>query len=60
MRFAMPKKKGGLGRGLDVFFGNDDHPGILEDDKSAKFIEVPITEIRAAVINPAHRWMKRL
>ena len=43
MRFAMPKKKGGLGRGLDVFFGDDDHPGILEDDRSAKFIEVPIT-----------------
>lgn len=60
MRFAMPKKKGGLGRGLDVFFGDDDYPGILEDDRSAKFIEVPITEVRAVAINRARRWMKRL
>ena len=52
MRFAMPKKKGGLGRGLDVFFGDDDHPGILEDDRSAKFIEVPITEVRAGRYQP--------
>ena len=48
----MPKKKGGLGRGLDVFFGDDDHPGILEDDRSAKFIEVPITEVRAGRYQP--------
>ena len=37
MRFAMPKKKGGLGRGLDVFFGDDDHPGILEDSGGGTF-----------------------
>ena len=48
----MPKKKGGLGRGLDVFFGDDDYPGILEDDRSAKFVPV--------AINRARRWMKRL
>lgn len=60
MRFAMPKKKGGLGRGLDVFFGDDDHPGILEDDRSAKFIEFPSRKFVPVAINRARRWMKRL
>ena len=57
MRFAMPKKKGGLGRGLDVFFGDDDHPGILEVPSSLKF---PSRKFVPVAINRARRWMKRL
>ena len=56
----MPKKKGGLGRGLDVFFGDDDHPGILRMIEVPSSLKFPSRKFVPVAINRARRWMKRL
>lgn len=52
----MAKKKGGLGRGLDVFFGDDMTPGILDDSAvEPRLTEIPTAEIRAGRYQPRTR-----
>lgn len=52
----MAARKKGLGRGLDVFFGDDAHPGVLEDAAAAgRLEEASVDRIQAGRYQPRTR-----